>query len=173
MKKYPIIIIPLLPLLFSIPLIFAFYMNKSPIYFAIISTYLPAFLPFFAAGPFLGPDDPPSKSSKISPPPPPATAVLGLDGGALLPTAPGGGGADALIGGNDPGVPGVLGAGVPSLLGGAGVLGVPVRMGWPAGVPGVLALIAGAADIGVEGASEEPEVGGGEVMFNDEVLKDL
>lgn len=130
-----------------------------------MSTYLPALLPFLPTGPFLGPAGPPSKSSKISPPPLPPTAVLGLDGGALLPTAPGGGGADKLIGGNDPGVPGVLGAGVPSLLGGAGVPGVPVRTGRPAGVPGVLTLIGGAVEIGVEGILKEPEVGGGEAIF--------
>ena len=138
-------------------------MDKNPnlpLYLAIISTYLPAFLPFFTPGPFLGPGGPPSKSSKISPP----TAVLGLDGG---------GAADTPIGGNDPGVPGVLGAGVFSLLGSAGVLGVPVRIGGPAGVPGVPALIGGAVEIGVEGASEELEVGGGEAMFIGGALLDF
>jgi len=119
---------------------------------AVISTYLPPFLPFFAAGPFLGIAGPPNKS-KLSPPPP--SAVPGLDGG----------GAGVPTGGSDPGVPGVLGAGVASLLGGAlGVLGVPARTGGPAGVS-VPTFIVGAVAFEAEGVSEEPEVGGAKAVF--------
>ena len=126
-------------------------------YFAITSTYLDPFFPFFEPGAFLNPIGPLIKSSRISPP----TTVAGFKGAGFFLIGPGGGGTEVLGGAREAGVPDLLGDGVLSRIGGvSGALGVTACM---CGTPGEPTLIGSAVGIGVEG---EPaaEVGGGKAV---------